>query len=86
MGERLNLAVDDGVGELLTRLAGGERKRGGYLSDLIRGLSSTTAMPGPDVQTMLFAVRGMAGQVASVDARLVAVEQQVAALIAQGAK
>ena len=46
MGERLNLAVDDGIGDLLTQLAGGERKRGQYLSDLVRGLAQTQRSAG----------------------------------------
>ena len=34
--ERLNLSVDDGIGALLNKLAKGERKRGDYLSNLLR--------------------------------------------------
>lgn len=82
MGERLNLAVDDGIGDLLTRLAGGERKRGAFLSDVIRGLAQTHGTPGADVQTLLFAVRGVTGQVQGIDGRLSVVETQLAAVIA----
>ncbi len=85
MGERLNLAVDDGIGELLTQLAGGERKRGQYLSDLVRGLAQTQGSPGADVQTLLFAVRGVTGQVQGLEGRLSAVEAQLAAVIAKAA-
>jgi hypothetical protein len=83
MSERLNLAVDDGVGELLTQLAGGERKRGQYLSDLVRGLSQTKGAPGADLQTLLFAVRGVTGQVQGLEGRLEAAEAQLAGVIAQ---
>lgn len=83
MADRLNLAVDDGIGDLLTKLAGGERRRGQYLSDVVRGLAQTQQTPGADVQTLIFAVRGMAGQVASLEARLSRVETALAAMIAE---
>lgn len=34
---RLNLAVEEGVPELLTELAGSERQRGAYISELVKG-------------------------------------------------
>lgn len=85
MAERLNLTVDDGVGELLERLSGGERQRGRYLSDLVRGVSESSVanMVGIDVMTLQFSVRGLAGQVQANDGRLARVEAQLAALIAQ---
>jgi len=85
MSERLNLAVDDGIGELLTQLAGGERKRGQYLSDLVRGLAQTQGAPGADLQTLLFVVRGVTGQVQGIEGRLSMVEAQLAPLLAQRA-
>lgn len=84
MGERrLNLAVDEDIPDLLTRLAGGERKRGAYLSDVIRGLAQTHQTPGADLQTLLFAVRGMGGQVAGLEQRLSRVENELSAMIAE---
>lgn len=85
MAERLNLTVDDGVGELLERLSGGERQRGRCLSDLVRGVSESSVanMVGIDVMTLQFSVRGLAGQVQANDGRLARVEAQLAALIAQ---
>lgn len=80
---RLNLAVDEDIPDLLTMLAGGERKRGAFLSDVIRGLAQTHQMPGADVQTLLFAVRGMGGQVAGLEARLSRVETALSAMIAE---
>lgn len=80
---RLNLAVDEDIPDLLTALAGGERKRGAYLSDVIRGLAQTQQTPGADVQTLTFAVRGMGGQVAGMEARLSRLETTVAAMIAE---
>jgi hypothetical protein len=80
MAERLNLAVEDGTGDMLTRLAGGERKRGQYLSDIVRGLAESAGVPGADVQTLLFAVRGVTGQVQTLEGRLARVESQLASL------
>lgn len=83
MGERLNLAVDDGIGDLLTQLAGGERKRGAYLSDLIRGMAQTQGSPGIDVQLLFNAVRGLTGQLAGVDGRVAMLESEVERLTSQ---
>lgn len=83
MGERLNLMVDEGISDLLTQLAGGERRRGAYLSDVIRGLASTTASPGADALTMTFALKGMGSSVAGLEARLSRVENQLAVMIAE---
>lgn len=84
MAGELDLIVEDGIGDLLTQLAGGERKRGQYLSDLVRGLAQTQGAPGADVQTLLFAVRGVTGQVQGLEGRLSMVETQLAAVIAKG--
>jgi hypothetical protein len=87
MAERLNLTVDDGIGAMLERLAGGERQRGRHLSDLIRGVaeSSVANTVGIDVMTLQFSVRGLAGQVQANDGRLARVEAQLSALIAKAA-
>jgi hypothetical protein len=77
MGERLNLAVGDGVGDMLTQLAGGERKRGEYLSSLVRGLYETRAQAGLPLETLQFAVQGHSGQLLSLHGRLVALENQM---------
>lgn len=61
---------------MLTELAGGERRRGQYLSDVVRGLAMTKGMPGADVQTLLFAVRGVTGQVQALEGRLAVLESQ----------
>jgi hypothetical protein len=84
MAGELDLIVEDGIGDLLTQLAGGERKRGQYLSDLVRGLAQTKGAPGADAQTLLFAVRGVTGQVQGLEGRLSMVETQLAAVIAKG--
>lgn len=79
MTERLNLAVEDGIGDMLSALAGGERKRGQYLSDLIRGMAKVTGKPTMDTVTMEFALRGLAGQVQTVEGRLAVLEAKVGA-------
>lgn len=79
MSERLNLAVEDGIGDMLSTLAGGERKRGQYLSDLIRGMAKVTGKPAMDTVTMEFALRGLAGQVQTVEGRLAMLEAKVGA-------
>lgn len=87
MAERLNLTVDDGIGAMLERLAGSERQRGRYISDLVRGVaeSSVANTVGIDVMTLQFSVRGLAGQVQANDGRLARVEAQLSALIAKAA-
>lgn len=85
MAERLNLSVDDGVGDILSALAGSERRRGQYLSDLIRGMAATSGQPGLDNAMLQAAVQGLAGQLRTVDARLIATETQLSALIAKTA-
>lgn len=80
---RLNLAVDEDIPDLLTALAGGERRRGRYLSDVIRGLAQTQQTPGADVQTLTFAVRGMGGGVAGLENRVTILENQMAQVNSQ---
>ena len=82
MSERLNLAVDDGIGDMLSRLAGGERKRGSYLSDLVRGLAATQGRPDADPLTLEMAVKGMAGQLQTLAGRVAILENTVAVLVA----
>lgn len=85
MAERLNLMVEDGISETLAALAGGERKRGQWLSDLVRGMAQTKGQPPVDGNTLLFAVRGVAGQMQTAEGRIATLEAQVSALIAQSA-
>jgi hypothetical protein len=91
MAERLNLAVDDGVGDLLTRLAGGERKRGQWLSDLVRGMADQVGQTsGSDFDALRLSHAGLIGQVRAnqgqqlaLEARLQALERAVAALMSR---
>lgn len=76
MAERLNLLVEDGVGDLLTKLAGGERKRGQYLSELLTGMAATDAPAGLDVALLQMAVQGLAGQMRTVEGRVAVMESR----------
>lgn len=90
MSERLNLSVDEGIGDLLSELAGGERKRGQWLSDMVRGQhSQMSQVAGSDFETMRLTISGLVGQVRQNEGRLLvmetklqAVEIQVAAMMA----
>lgn len=85
MSERLNMMLDDGVADLMSELAGGERKRGQWLSELVRAMheESIKVKAGGDLETMRYAFTGMVGQVKMVEGRLLNVERQLAALIAE---
>lgn len=82
MSDRLNLVVEDGIPELLTALAGGERRRGQWLSDLVKAMNETETVLGSDVDVVKLALGGLAGQVKGIDARVIKVEQTLAALMA----
>lgn len=85
MSERINLVLDDGIGEMMTQLAGGERKRGQWLSDLIKAMYEQQAQPAAsDLDALRFGFSGLAGQVKAIDTRLARVEQQLVSMIAQG--
>ena len=91
MSERLNLSVEDGIGALLSELAGGERKRGQWLSDLVRGMSDHAAqVAGSDFESLRLSHAGLIGQVRQnegrlllMETRLQAIEQQLATLIVE---
>ena len=38
MSERLNLIVDDGISAMMAELADGERKRGQWITSLVRAM------------------------------------------------
>ena len=84
MSERLSLMVDQDVPGLLTELAGGERKRGEYLSKLARAVYENDRMvaAGADVEALRLQLTGMAARLIALEGRLLASERQLAALIA----
>lgn len=78
--------VDEGVGDLLTRLAGGERKRGQWLSDLVRGMADQAGqVAGSDFDSLRLSHAGLIGQVRVQEGRLLALEVKVQALEANTA-
>ena len=81
--ERLNLSVDDGIGDLLNKLAKGERKRGDYLSNLLRSVDAGEDVIGLDVESLRLMVQGMGGRLKSVEGELMRMQSQLAAMIAQ---
>lgn len=83
--ERLNLSVDEGIGELLNKLAKGERKRGDYLSQLLRSIDEGEDVTGLDVESLRLMVQGMGGRLKSLEGELMRVQSQLAAIIAKGA-
>ncbi len=87
MSERMNLQVEDGIGDVLTALAGGERKRGAWLSDLLRAMElSAGQQVGAEFETLRLSHQGLAGQVRTLDGRVMGLEAQVAAMIADRSK
>ena len=82
MGVRLNLNVDDDIPEMLTLLAGGERKRGEKVSELVRAVyeSRGRAKGGADLARIENELAGMAGKIKEWEGRQVQLERQVATL------
>ncbi len=83
MTERLNLKVEEGIGKLMTQLAKGERRRGRWLSDLVRAMHEQESQAlTSNLETIKLGLAGLAGQNKQLEGRVVRVEQQVAAHIA----
>lgn len=85
MTERINLSVDDGVGDMMSELAGGERKRGQWLSDLVKAMHETHQQTHvSDIEQVKMALAGMMGQHKQIEGRVIQLERQVSALMASG--
>jgi hypothetical protein len=83
---RVNLMLDEDVIDWLDNLAGGERKRGQYISQLIRS-AYAAKQSAPDVRTMdvdalRLMVQGLAGRVIAVEGEVANLRSQLAAVIA----
>lgn len=87
MGVRLNLNVDDDIPAMLTELAGGERKRGEKVSEIVRDLyqSRNRAPGGSQTDRIENELAGVAGKMRELEGRLVTIERNLAAVIAQKA-
>lgn len=80
-GQRVTLILDEGVDDLLVDLAGSPRKRGAYVSSLIRAAwDARQAHETPiDIETLALTLK-------VVERRLDHVEDQVAAMIARSSE
>ena len=86
VGERITVVLDDGVSELLLKLAGSSRRQGEYLSGLIRAAweyESAGSNAELDREALRLQVMGLAGQMKALDGRLLQVERELATMIAQ---
>lgn len=85
MAARLNLTVEDDIPAKLSELAGGERKRGEFITRLVRQLyeESRTGQTGADLEGLRLQVLGLAGQVRSLEGRIIKLERTLAAMIAE---
>lgn len=81
MSDRLHLQVDDNIPELMTQLAGGERMRGRWLSDLVKSMHQTQVKGlGDDLYSLSLSHSGLAGQFKNLDARVSKVEHLVSSI------
>lgn len=86
MAERLNLMIDDGIGAMLTELAGGERKRGQWISDMVRAIHEQQQQAmSSDLEAIRLGFAGLAGTVKTMEGRLMTVERNLAVLMAEKA-
>jgi hypothetical protein len=87
--KRVNLMLDANVLDWLDSLAGSERKRGQYISQLIRSAwAAQQAAPDirqMDVDGLRLLVQGLAGRVVAVEGEVTELRSQVAALLARRA-
>lgn len=64
MSERLNLTVDDGISELLVKLAGSRNKMGETVSNLVRAASTAEQIPAAsDVETLRLMIMGLSAEI-----------------------
>lgn len=78
MAERLNLTVEDGVGDMLTTLAGGERKRGQWISDLVKAMHEQyTQIDKTDMEQLKLGFAGLTAQMRHFEERLLGAEASI---------
>ena len=83
MVERLNLTVDDGVGQMLTELAEGERKRGQWLTNLVRSMyEQKQQIAVSDFEQIKVGFTGLVATSNALESRVARLERQVATLLA----
>lgn len=77
MSIRLNLLVDDDIPDMLTALAGSERKRGQKVSELVRAVyeSREKALAGGELARIENELAGVAGKLKEHESRLLQLER-----------
>jgi len=84
--QRVNLMLDADVVAILDDLAGGERKRGQYVSELLRSTYAASQQAGDihlmDLEALRLLVLGLAGRVVGVEGQIGHMQAQVAAIMA----
>ena len=77
MSIRLNLLVDDDIPDMLTALAGSERKRGKKVSELVRAVyeSREKALTGGELARIQNELAGVAGKLKEHESRLLQLER-----------
>jgi hypothetical protein len=86
MGERLTVVVDDGISDMLLKLAGSSRQQGRYISGLVRAAwqnDQAGSAADLDFEGLRLQVLALAGQHKMLEGRLLVVEKELAALIAE---
>ena len=76
---RLNLLVEDEIPAMLTELAGGERKRGEKVSELVRSLyAARSRQPAASQADRIeHELAGVAGRIRELDGRVTALERML---------
>lgn len=67
---RLNLTVGADIPYLLTQLAGGERIRGEYVTQLVREIIQNQTKVAPDIQALRLEVMGLDGRVRTLERKV----------------
>lgn len=84
---RINLSVGKDIPDKLSELAGGERKRGEYLTQLVRSIyaGQQEVSAGSDFEQLRMGFAGMVGKQKELEGRLLRIEGQLAAMMAKDA-
>src|SRR5687767_9069310 len=84
--QRCNLTLDSDVIEMMDEMAGSERKRGLWISNMIRttyaAQRSNADVRTMDIEGLRLTVLGLAGRLQAVEGELLRTQSQVASMIA----
>jgi len=75
--ERINLHVDKDIGEMLTSLAGGERRRGKYISRLINAIYHNEESEPTELDDLKLSFKGMAATQKTLTQRVARIEAEL---------